>query len=249
MRTKTRTELTYKRGQTGEQVKRNTVWQYLNRSAVNDPTSPVRSSGTRSGYFLDRDSVTMDESPQEATTEIKPTEGKKTKISESDLYPLIVSWLETKGYSSKDVSTQKGGGPWGNPDILGALRTEIFGAVEIEVASCEVKLDEANWQRYIFEAISHKRFSHRSWYCIRTKSAESPLPKGIEYYAERYNVGIVQIILSDDEFVKVKTGELEASGFIDQVLERIPARYDAVPLREISDALIRSGFENNLHAG
>lgn len=236
-------------GRLDAELKRNTVWQYLNRAAVNDDASPIRSSGAKKGYFLDLESVKNEEKPAEVSTEIKPKDGKKTKVSERDLYPLIVSWLETKGYSSKDVSTLKSGGPWGNPDILGALRTDIFGAVEIEVASCEVKLDETNWQRYIFEAISHKRFSHRSWYCIRTKTDEFPLPKGIEYYAERYKVGIVQIVLSDDDLVKMKEDRTKVAEFIDHVVERIPALYEHVPLREVADVLTRSGFENSLHAG
>ncbi|MDO8422389.1 MAG: hypothetical protein Q7S99_09530 [Parvibaculum sp.] len=229
-------------------LKPNTIWVYLNKAAVNDPASPIRSSENRSGYFLDKASV-EEEKQQETTAEIKPAEGKKTKVAESDLYPLVVSWLETKGYASKDVSALKSGGPWGNPDVLGALRTEIFGAVEIEVASCEVKLNEDNWQRYIFEAISHKRFSHRSWYCIRTASEKSPLPKGIEYYAERYKLGIVQIILSDDELAKLKADKADAANYIDKVVERIPALYEHVPLREVADVLKRSGFENSLSPG
>ncbi len=225
-----------------------TIWNYLSTAALKDTESRIRSTGNKRGYFLDTTPSIADNRQEELITEVEPVTGQKTKIAESDLYPLIVSWLETKGFSSKDVSTLKSGGPWGNPDVIGALRTEIFGAVEIEVVSCEVKLDESNWQRFIFEAISHKRFSNRSWYCIRTKSDDSPLPKGIEYYAERYKVGIVQIVLSDDELVQLKESTKPVSDFIDQVIERIPALHETVPLREIADVLTRTGYENSLHA-
>ena len=216
------------------------ILSYLSQAANNDTESSIVSGGPRRGYWH--------EPPAQSTA--KPIEqeqvtagtGAPVTILERDLYPLMELWLQQKGFTSKDLSTLKSGGPWGNPDIIGAERVELFGAVQIELASCEIKVREANWERDIFEAISHKRFSNRSWFCYRVDSEEAPLPKGIEYYAERYRVGIVQIVLTNEELISLKQGQRAPLEFIERVIERVPALYDHVPLREQRDLIERSGI-------
>nr|WP_166176682.1 hypothetical protein [Altererythrobacter segetis] len=64
----------------------------------------------------------------------------------------------------------------------------------------------------------------------------------MEYYAERYRVGLVQIILSDQEVIELKSAEKGPLDFIERVVERVPALYDHVPLREQKDVVERSGI-------
>jgi hypothetical protein len=130
----------------------------------------------------------------------------------------------------------------GESDIIGAERVELFGAVEIDLASCEVKLGENNWEQVIFEAISHKRFANRSWFCYRVADEAQPLPNGMAYYAERYRAGVVQIVLSDGDLVLLKEGKKAPLDYIENVIERVPELYDHVPLREQRDLVDRTGI-------
>lgn len=213
---------------------------YLSYAANDDTESRIVSGGPRKGYWLD-----ISEKPEfdhKPIDEQFVEQGKtKEKISERDLYPLTELWLQSKGYTSKDMSNLKAGGKWGNPDIIGVDRVELFGAVELEISSCEVKLSDSMWEQMIFEAISHKRFSNRSWFCYRVSSDGVPLPKGMEGYAERYRVGISQIILSDSEVISLKNKKSEPLDFLDRVAERVPAPYDPVSLREKRDLIERTG--------
>jgi hypothetical protein len=55
----------------------------------------------------------------------------------------------------------------------------------------------------------------------------------MEYYAERYKVGVLQILLKDEDLLKLKSpgaGVLEE--LVDRVRERLPALYEPVPLQE-----------------
>jgi hypothetical protein len=61
------------------------------------------------------------------------------------------------------------------------------------------------------------------------------LPKGMEYYAERYRVGVVQIRMSDSEIKVLKDSPTKTLDYIDKVFELIPAAYDPVPLKEKRD--------------
>ncbi len=216
------------------------ILAYISEAANNDAESSIVSGGPRKGYWHEPPAPPTEQPIEQ--TEVKAATGAPVTILERDLYPLLELWLQKKGYTSKDVSQLKKGGPWGNPDIIGAERVELFGAVQIELASCEIKVREANWERDIFEAISHKRFSNRSWFCYRIENEDAPLPKGIEYYAERYRVGIVQIVLTNEELISLKEKRQSPLDFIDRVIERVPALYDHVPLREQHDLIERSGI-------
>ncbi len=213
---------------------------YLSYAANDDVDSRIVSGGPRRGYWIDTSE--KQEPEQKPVDEQIVEQGKnKEKISEKDLYPLTELWLESKGYTAKDMSNLKAGGKWGNPDIIGVDRVELFGAVEMEISSCEVKLSDAAWEQMIFEAISHKRFSNRSWFCYRVAGEAAPLPKGMEAYAERYRIGVVQIILSDKEVVDLKASKAEPLDFLDRMVERVPAPYDPVSLREKRDLIDRTG--------
>lgn len=218
-----------------------TMLSYLSNAANNDPESAIISGGPRGGYWYDTSAKQAADQKPIDEERIKPEKGAAVTVLEKDLYPLMELWLQQKGYRSKDMSSLKSGGRWGNPDIIGAERVELFGAVEVDLASCEVKLAEANWEQVIFEAISHKRFANRSWFCYRV-GGDQALPKGMAYYAERYRVGVVQIILSDEELLDLKAAKRTPLDFIENVVEKVPALYDYVPLREQREVIERTGI-------
>ncbi|WPO39795.1 hypothetical protein [Tardiphaga sp. 42S5] len=219
---------------------RSSIFNYISHAANKDESSAIFSGGAWGGYWVQEEAPAPEKPVEKA--EIQDVQNaQKVSFSERDLYPLVSSWLQTKGFTSKDVSTLKGGGKWGNPDIVGVKKVDLFGSIEIEVASCEVKLSETGWEQYIFEAISHKRFSNRSWFVYRIGDAGRALPKAIDYYAERYKVGVVQIFLNDAELIELKQKKEGIAGeFLDRVNERIPAFYEQVPLQEKADLFDRA---------
>lgn len=220
-----------------------TILQYISYSVNNDPDCAIASGGSWGGYWLKSNTEVNAAAEPQMESVATPSAG---QFKEYDLYPLVTHWLDLKkNYTSKDLSNLKAGGKWGNPDIVGVNRVELFGSVEIETASCEVKLSSGSWETFIFEAISHKRFSNRSWYCYRTAVANDPLPTGMEYYAERYKVGIVQIHMTDDELgrLKVVGDPLE---FIDRVRELVPAVYEYVSLQEKKGLVDRASLTVSL---
>src|SRR4051812_41284873 len=152
-------------------VARGTIFSYISHAANNDDNSSIASGGPWGGYWID-ESESGETTPKPVEeTQIEVEHGKPVSFNERDLYPLLHLWLSAKDFIAKDISNLKSGGKWGNPDVVGVKRVDLFGSVEIEIASCEVKLSEANWEQFIFEAISHKRFSNRSWFAYRISQA------------------------------------------------------------------------------
>jgi hypothetical protein len=228
-----------------ERHSRNVVYTYLSKAANHDEASRIVSGGPHGGYSLEiaAEAPPEPEPPEDATV----TEEPAFQLREKHLYPLIKTWLEASEYISADVSSLKAGGQWGNPDLLGVMRVEILGAAEIELVSVEAKLSEANWERFIFEAVSHKRFANRSWFCYRTATQYPPLPKNMAYYAERYKVGIIQIYLTDEEIERIANAPEESAAYLDRVQERVRALHEPVPLQEKRQFLSRAGIELNMN--
>lgn len=231
------------------------IFSYLSRAANHDEESRIVSGGPHGGYSLERAAEAAADAPEERVVEkLQPAdEPEQFKPLEKHLYPLLQAWLRASEYIAEDVSVLKRGGQWGNPDLLGVSRIEILGTSEIEVVSVEAKLSELSWERFIFEAVSHKRFANRSWYCYRTNTPYPALPKNMAYYAERYKVGIIQIYLTDPELEALSrndeagTQQEKALGFLDRVQERVRALYEPVPLQEKKAFLDRANMTLNLN--
>lgn len=231
------------------------IFSYLSRAANHDEESRIVSGGPHGGYSLELavDVVPVIPEEQEVAPQLAPGEVEQFQPREKHLYPLLQAWLRASEYIAEDVSVLKRGGQWGNPDLLGVSRVEILGTSEIEIVSVEAKLSEANWERFIFEAVSHKRFANRSWYCYRTSAPYPALPKNMSYYAERYKVGIIQIYLTDEELEALskndERGNLhdKALEYLDRVQERVRALYEPVPLQEKKAFLERANMTLNLN--
>ena len=230
-----------------ERHPRNVIYSYLSHAANHNELSRIVSGGPYGGYSLEYAANAPDAADSTANKTEVSSESSDFRARECHLYSLIRSWLEASDYISEDVSALKAGGQWGNPDLLGVSRVEILGSSEIELVSVEVKLSETNWERFIFEAVSHKRFVNRSWFCYRTSSQYPPLPKNMAYYAERYKVGIIQIYLSDQDIKKMADNSEVSAEYLDRVQERVRALYEPVPLQEKRAFLARAGMELNLH--
>lgn len=116
-----------------------------------------------------------------------------------------------------------------------------FGLTDIEIVSVEVKTGYANWRQDIFEAIAHKRFANRVYYCYPVTEGLDKLDEEIRRYSELYRVGILQIFLEKDMLESIysskSTSELPDLTVSDVIDEKIPAPYDFIPPRYQIDFL------------
>lgn len=228
---------------------RGSLFSYVSTGA-NDPNiSKIVSGGPRSGYWIDDSIVEKEKEKEEIESQpvVVVAGGKKKNFSEKNLYPLIELWLATKGYRSKDVSDLRSGGKWGNPDIVGLAFIDSFGTNEIEIVSCEVKTSTSNWEQFIFEAVSHKRFSNRAYYCARVKD-DAPLPDAMRFYAEKFRVGLVEVNLTDEEafsLIGIDRDYKKLENYLSNIYEVFPALFDAVSSLEKVKILERLEVENH----
>lgn len=186
----------------------NTFIQYL-ANISKEIDSVIKCPGRKQGYYVDVTQVDQaqgseaDESGPQDSADVATN--KKTQI-EKLLYPLLKTWLLANDYAAEDVSTLKGNGSWGNPDLLG-LKVSRFGAHSLEIVTIEAKYSKKDWERLIFEAVSHRRFANRAYFAFAYPSGQKIEDPKLRYYSELYSVGILIIELEQqvyDEYVAGK---------------------------------------------
>ena len=207
---------------------------YLSRAA-SDLESAVASAGRgrAGGYFVSAFAGMGDQETSRAP-EVPAEETRARAEKEALLYPVLKSWLIERGYRAQDTSDRRRLGRWGNPDIVGMQIHEHLGAVELEILSIEAKVSADDWERWIFEAVSHRRFANRAYFAfaipdeLRGKVSEDQ-----RYYAERFAVGVLNIVLANDTYTRLLHGHLSEAITADQadVIEVFSAPPHPVPMR------------------
>ena len=125
---------------------------------------------------------------------------------EKHLWPLVASWLKTEKdyqYASDTHANVKSNGKWGNPDVVGLNFIEEFGFFNIEIVTVEVKPSLSSWRTWIFEAVSHKRFSERVYFAVRTNDPDGSEISELARYSEKYGIGLLIIDLLDSDYRKL----------------------------------------------
>ena len=210
-------------------IAKNTFLAYLSKAASIAGTD-IYCNGRKQGYYTKNEEQI--ESVDDSTNE-------KAEVGESALYQLFKDWLDKKGYNSKVTSDQKKNGAWGNPDVVGIRVSEILHQKSIEIVSIECKKTSDVWQKWIFEAVAHRRFSDRAYFAFA--QSEDVLPKITEALfrdAEYFRVGILVLKMEDSAFQHFrKTGELGLKN--PKIVELYPA-----PL-SIPQLLARKKFFDN----
>lgn len=189
-------------------VSENVFKSYLSGLSRNSASQIIKDAGAH-GYYLKKEVVADTKSEQEDEESKESRKGER-KESEKLLYPILEVWLQSQGYRTKDTSSLKGMGRWGNPDITGIIVDESLGSYDIELATIEAKITHLNYQYDFFEAVSHKRFANRVYFAfaadnnfIRENNDE------LRYYSELYGVGVVVIAMEKQHFKKYEQGELK----------------------------------------
>ncbi|ACC83061.1 hypothetical protein [Nostoc punctiforme] len=190
---------------------KNTFLQYLSNT-VKDTESLINCLGKKKGYYLSSTAKTVEElaefSPDTSTNSEETRAIRRQK--ESLLYSVLESWLIAQGYQSSDVSSSRALGKWGNPDLAGINAMDNFNGLSLEIVTIEAKTSLENWEQWIFEAVSHRRFANRSYFAFaHPEEAISKIPQDIRYYAELYNIGVLVLSLDNGIFQKLIEGNLQ----------------------------------------
>lgn len=197
-----------------QSVSENVFKSYLSGLSRSPTSRIVKDTGSH-GYYLKTAEEALEENalvePEEPPQE---TEDKKErKENEKLLYPILEVWLQSQGYRTKDTSSMKGMGRWGNPDITGIIVDESLGSFDIELVTIEAKVTHQNYRYDFFEAVSHKRFANRVYFSFAaTSNFLRENSDELRYYSELYGVGVVVIALEEPhfkEYVKGKLNEID----------------------------------------
>jgi hypothetical protein len=188
----------------------NTFLQSLSR-AVKDTESSINCLGKRQGYYMSavaKEVVGVSVGAEDSLTSTEETPIAR-KQKEALLYSVLESWLIAQGYQSANISANRSLGKWGNPDLAGINALDNFGSISLELVTIEAKISLENWERWIFEAISHRRYANRSYFAFaHPEETISKIPQDIRYYAELYNIGVLVLSLENETFKKLIEGTL-----------------------------------------
>lgn len=214
-------------------------------NASQDPTSRISSrKGRGGGYFiLSESAVQLDEAAPAKSN-------KQERVLEKYLWPVVALWLKqvkSMDRVSHEVANLKSGGVWSNPDVVGLSPFEELGFFDVEIVTAEVKPNLVQWRYFFFEAVSHKRFSERSYFIFRSDGSGSH-EEELRQYAEKYRVGLVKMDFSDDEVKGLSKwdsfSEEDRTEYVERFVELIPAPFEAISIREKIKFLNQIGVSN-----
>lgn len=178
-----------------ERIPKTTFVQYLSRASREGGTD-ILCDGRRQGYYTRKE------------TKVEPEADLPYAVDERDLYPLFVDWLVQNGYAAQCVATSRSNGQWGNPDVVGLKVFEGIGTFESEVVTIECKKTFDNWKHWIFEAVSHTRFSDRSYFAFTFPEDEIDKQSAeLVKYAEYFGVGILVLEVTSIAYEQLKNGK------------------------------------------
>ncbi len=202
------------------EVAPNVFTTYLS-NCVRDPESTIYTEGRRKGYYV---SIVAEKVSQIERTEdhedSSPEEVKKRVEREKPLYAPLVEWLRGQGYRADDTSSSKKLGEWGNPDVTGVMPVVHLQSTIIEIVTIEAKFSLKGWKRWIFEAVSHRRFANRAYFAYaRLSETILKVPPEMRYYCELYDVGVLAIGLESDTFLSLGEGKNKSIDLQDTEIE------------------------------
>ena len=139
-----------------EQIGDGTFHVYISQAPAY--SNHVISRGVGRGYYYQESQGVVDESLPDAVLgegEAADSEARTYVAREQKLYEPIKDWLKANGFKAQVVANGRQLGPWGNPDVVGIQVTDVLGHVNISMVSVETKLHSKNWQKEIFQSVSH----------------------------------------------------------------------------------------------
>lgn len=146
---------------------------------------------------------------------------------EKKLYQIARAWLEAEGFNSEITGERTGNGKWGNPDITGIrVYNTASESKEVEIATVEVKISQDNWRQFIFEAVSHTRFSNLTYFCFAyPESDRNSFDSEFYMYAEEFGIGLLGIEMESTDFENFITNQYEPKNGDIEVVELNTPRF------------------------
>lgn len=228
-------------------ILKNSWGAYLTK-AISDPKTKIaREPGKYSLILKDKQSDILQESIQEENASEQQIQESRAQSVERQkreevLYNLLAEWFTSKSYNSEVTANIRKGTRWGNPDIVGILLVDDpLGRQQIEIGTIEAKISLSDWRKEFFEAVSHKRFSNRSYFAFAV-GANEPSPESIpsyeelRKYGEKYNIGILAVFLNENDYKQLTQSEVTSLKLtIDDVVvsEIWPAMYELISTSEL----------------
>lgn len=201
--------------------------------------------GRGGGYFLASGAASArDEAPSGRGVD------QAEKTLEKHLWPVAATWLvdsQIVSRASAEFANIKKGGKWGNPDVVGLNIVDELGFFDVEVVTLEVKPSYYDWERFFFEAVSHRRFANRSYFVFRSSSelASEERLKMLEF-SRKFSVGLVELQIDGGEYRELPGWETLSDSrkaeIINRFVEHYPAPIMHVPMRDKVDFLRRLGI-------
>jgi len=181
-----------------EKIPENTVIQYLSKLAQ-EADSTITTEGRKQGYYLS--------SKVETYVLEKNEPEQKPRGGERALYPIFKNWLLGQEYRVDETENIKSLRKWGNPDITGIRLKPTLVGTDLEIVTIEVKRSPKDWEQWIFQAVSHRRFANRSYFAFAATDDLLPkLQSAMRYYNDLYHVGILVLLLEDEMFEGLERG-------------------------------------------
>lgn len=175
---------------------------------VKEPSSKIICPGRKQGYYT---SEALAGLLDKGDAEPETSNGKVGIHREKEklLYPVLKEWLMGQSYRAKDTSTNRAMGKWGNPDLTGIHVAEQLARFSLEVVTIEAKVSLSDWERWIFEAVSHRRFANRAYFCFaQPEEAIAKIPQDMRYYSELYGIGVLVVSMDAQQFERLVSGQL-----------------------------------------
>ena len=213
-----------------------TFKMYLGRIASR-LESPIVSKGRGKGggfYISSVSTETATAVLEQATVDNAPEAIRARVEKEKLLYQILTEWLVSQGYRTKDISSVRALGKWGNPDVAGIQIHDHFGSIELEVATIEAKVSAMNWKQDIFEAISHRRYANRAYYAFAVpEDSARKESEEMRYYSQKFGIGVLTVVLSNEVYSRLTNGDLSEPVSPDdaEVKEVHSPLTDLVPIR------------------
>lgn len=185
------------------------------------------------GYFVS----TLSNAAQSLLSKVEQDENKKDETERSKeklLYPVFEKWLLINGNRAMDTSAFRGMKRWGNPDITGLKIITDYGQTDIEITTIEVKVTNHRWEYDVFEAISHRRFANQAYFAFAVDGeAGNYRNKKLSYYSSLYEIGILVLTMSKENYNNLVSGKLKIIDQNDEffdIIELYPPKYHFVNL-------------------
>lgn len=222
------------------------------RDAAKEPDPPFSSRRGRNGGYFKKTASSVQSGQDDQSAKVSSLNIETTK--EKHLWPLVASWLKTEKdyqYASDTHANVKSNGKWGNPDVVGLNLIEEFGFFNIEIVTVEVKPSLSSWRTWIFEAVSHKRFSERVYFAVRTNDPDGSEISELARYSEKYGIGLLIIDLLDSDYRKLTNwtsiSDDQKSSLLEKIEERVHAPFEDVSIKEKVNFIKSLGFKDKNH--